>query len=190
MMRIITGKAKGIRLRTLEGDMTRPTSERVKEAIFSMIQFDLEGRSILDLFAGSGQMGLEAISRGASSAVMIDQSKQAIKIIEENANKTKLAPYCTIRQSESVDYLRRCGQKFDIIFLDPPYASGLYCPVLQTVLDQDILKPHGMIVCESDFDEIFKENTALADHFVIKKQSRYSKTVITILERKESEESE
>ena len=116
MMRIITGKAKGIRLKTLEGDMTRPTSERVKEAIFSMIQFDIEGRRVLDLFAGSGQMALETISRGAASAVLVDQSKPAIKIIEENAIKTKLAPFCTIRQSESMDFLRRTRDAFDIVF--------------------------------------------------------------------------
>ena len=84
MMRIITGKAKGIHLKTLEGNITRPTAERVKEAVFSMLQFDIEGRTVLDLFAGSGQMSLEALSRGASNAVLVDASDQAINIIKEN----------------------------------------------------------------------------------------------------------
>lgn len=188
-MRIITGKAKGIRLNTLEGDATRPTAERVKEAIFSMIQFDLEGRQVLDLFAGSGQLGLEAISRGAASAVLVDQSKQAVRIIQENAEKTKLAPYCTIRQAESLEFLRRChGQRFDIVFLDPPYASNLYTPVLRALLELELLKPQGMIICESDFDELFRNDRELANCFYVKKQSRYSKTVITILAQKEAEE--
>ena len=91
MMRVITGRARGIKLVTLEGEMTRPTSERAKEAIFSMIQFDLEGRRVLDLFAGSGQMGIEALSRGAAQAVMVDQSKDAIAIIKQNVEKTKLS---------------------------------------------------------------------------------------------------
>ncbi len=185
MMRIITGRAKGIRLKTLEGEATRPTAERVKEAIFSMIQFDLEGRSILDLFSGSGQMGLEAVSRGAASAVMVDRSKEAIRIIEENVSKTKLTPWCTVRQSDCMDFIRRNqGTKFDIIFLDPPYASGLYCPVIRAMLDADMLKPTSMLVCESDHDEIFKDDCALGERFIVKRQSRYSKTVITVLEQR------
>ena len=183
MMRIITGKAKGARLKTLEGDATRPTSERVKEAVFSMIQFDLEGREVLDLFAGSGQMGLEALSRGASSAVLVDRSRDAVRIIEENAVKTKLMPDCTIRQSDCMDYIHRNrGKKFDIVFIDPPYASGLYRPVLQALLDADCLKPTSLIICESDTTAIFEQDEVLEQRFCVKKTSQYSKTVITVLE--------
>lgn len=183
MMRIITGKAKGVRLKTLEGDATRPTSERVKEAVFSMIQFDLEGREVLDLFAGSGQMGLEAVSRGAASAVLVDQSRDAVRIIEENAVKTKLMPNCTVRQSDCMDYIHRNrGKKFDIVFIDPPYASGLYRPVLQALLDADCLKPTSIIICESDTTAIFEQDSMLAQRFLVKKTSQYSKTVITVLE--------
>ncbi len=188
MMRIITGKARGIRLKTLEGDATRPTAERVKEAVFSMIQFDLEGRGVLDLFAGSGQMGLEALSRGASSAVLIDKLKDATKIIEENAVKTKLFPDCRILNCDCMDYIRKNhGKQFDIIFLDPPYASKLYAPVLKTLIDAKMLKNTSMIICESDTDAIFEGDLSLAERFNIKKVSRYSKTVITILEPKNEE---
>ena len=107
MMRIITGKAKGIRLKTLEGDATRPTSERVKEAVFSMLMGDIEGREILDLFSGSGQMGLEALSRGASHAVLVDNSYHAINIIKENVEKTKLSPLCEIRKDDSLSFIKK-----------------------------------------------------------------------------------
>ncbi len=182
MMRIITGKARGVRLKTLEGEATRPTTERVKEAIFSMIQFDIEGRSVLDLFAGSGQMGLEAVSRGASHAVMVDKSKDAIKIIQENMEKTKLATDCTVVPTDALSYFRRNrGEKFDLIFLDPPYASGLYQPVLEALLTEEMLKPTSLIICESDTDTLLKGNEAVSSGYEVKKISRYSKTVITIL---------
>ena len=182
MMRIITGKARGIRLKTLEGLETRPTAERVKEAIFSMIQFDIEGRKVLDLFSGSGQMGLEALSRGASQAYLIDRSRDAIRVIEENASKTKLISDCKIIGSDSLDFIRRNrGTRFDIVFLDPPYASDLYRSSLGALLDCDMLKPTSLIICESDTDEIFGDDAELSARFICKKQSRYSKTVITVL---------
>lgn len=182
MMRIITGKAKGVRLKTLEGDATRPTSERVKEAVFSMLQFDIEGRRILDLFAGSGQMGLEALSRGADNAVLIDKSPDAVKIIQENALKCKLYPSCEIRRSDYLDYIKRNrGEKFDIIFLDPPYALKFYAPALRALWESKMLKSSALIVCESGEDEIFDGDSALAEKYEIFKQSRYSKTYITIL---------
>ena len=185
MMRIITGCAKGIRLKTLEGDATRPTSERVKEAIFSMIQMDIEGRDVLDLFSGSGQLALEALSRGASSAVMLDRSPQAVKIINENAEKTKLSHKCNIRREDYIDYIRRSkGKKFDLIFLDPPYASGYYIIALNGLIEYDMLKPSTMIICESGEDTIFANDETLSSKFEIVRQSRYSKSYITILSPK------
>ena len=181
-MRIITGKARGVNLVTLAGENTRPTAERTKEAVFSMLQFDLEGREVLDLFAGSGQLGLEAISRGAAHAVFVDQSKQAIQIITDNARKTKLEDACSIYNANSLDFIRRnLGKKFDIIFLDPPYASGLYQPILSALCESEMLKPFSMIVCESNTDRIFENNKALQEKFTVKRQTTYSKTVITIL---------
>lgn len=185
MMRIITGKAKGIRLETLEGEETRPTAERVKEAVFSMLQFDIEGRRVLDLFAGSGQMALEALSRGAASAVLIDKSKNALRIIEKNVSKTKLSDVCDIRNSDALDYIKRNrGQHFDIVFLDPPYASGLYQPVLKALSEYDLLKPTSVIVCESDFSELLNGDKMLENTYCVKRSSKYSKTVITLLELK------
>lgn len=183
MMRIITGKARGVRLDTLEGDETRPTAERVKEAIFSMLQFDIEGRCILDLFSGSGQMALEALSRGAERAVLIDRSKNAVKIIQRNADKCRLTSGCEIVNSDAIDYIKRNrGKWFDIIFLDPPYASGLYQPVLEALYEFEMLKPTSTIVCESDFSELLAGAPKLEKYYSVKKVSKYSKTIITLLE--------
>lgn len=184
-MRIITGSAKGIRLKTLEGDATRPTAERVKEAVFSMLQFDIEGRRVLDLFSGSGQMALEALSRGASSAVMVDMNRDAVKIMEENALKSKLYPQCKIWRMDYMDYIRRNhGESFDIVFVDPPYAAKLYRPVLQALLQYKMLKPTTLIVCESGAAEIFDGDDTLSSKFELVKSSQYSKTYITILSPK------
>ena len=182
MMRIITGTAKGIRLKTLEGNATRPTAERVKEAVFSMIQGDIEGREVLDLFAGSGQMSLEALSRGAKLAVMLDSSPQAIKIITENAEKTRLASSAIIKREDYLSYINKSfGKQFDIIFLDPPYNSGFYSIALKNLYKQKMLKQTSLIICESGTDTLFQNDPELADLFNVIKQSRYSNTYITIL---------
>ena len=187
-MRIITGKAKGVRLMTLEGDATRPTAERVKEAVFSMLQFDIEGRRVLDLFAGSGQMALEAISRGAASAVLVDKSKEAGKIIAKNIEKTRFGESCRVFGMDYAEYIRRyAGEKFDIVFLDPPYAAGLYAPALRALLEADMLKSTSMIVCESDSADMFAKDSLLADRFETVKVSKYSRTVITILSPKKED---
>lgn len=181
-MRIITGVAKGIKLKTLEGDATRPTSERVKEAVFSMIQFDIENRDVLDLFAGSGQLGLEALSRGAKSATFVDRAADAVKIINENISKTKMEASCTVQQSDFLSFLSRVRQKkYDIVFLDPPYALKMYKPALQAMLDSDVLKPTSLIICESGDEGIFEGDMYLASCFEKVKQSKYSKTFITVL---------
>lgn len=182
MMRIITGKARGIKLVTLEGDATRPTTERAKEALFSMLQFDIEGRTVLDLFAGCGQLSLEALSRGAAHAVMTDRSPDAVKIIRTNATKTKLDGLCDIYNCDYSEYIRKNrGKKFDIIFIDPPYASNLCVSVLEKLIDADLLKPSSIIVCETGNGDIFLGNNSLAEKFEIVKQVRYSSSYITIL---------
>ncbi len=182
MMRIITGSAKGIRLNTLEGTDTRPTAERVKEAVFSMIQMDIEGRDILDLFSGSGQMALEALSRGAASAVMLDNSALAVKIITDNATKTKLINRCEIKKIDYLSYIKsNAKRKFDIIFIDPPYSSGFYEIALNALLEYDMLKSSSIIICESGDNVICKN---LDEKYEINKQVKYGKTFISLLSLK------
>ncbi len=184
-MRIITGQAKGVQLNTPKGEVTRPTAARVKEAVFSMLQFDIEGRSVLDLFAGSGQLGLEAVSRGASDVTFVDKSKEAIAVIKENIKKTKLAESCNVYQTDYLDYIKRFATKqFDIIFLDPPYALNFYRPAFKALIEKNILKPTTLIVCESNAEEVFGGDRELEEKFTIEKQSKYSKTVINIFKLK------
>lgn len=182
-MRIITGKARGIKLNTLEGENTRPTSERAKEAIFSMIQFDIEGREVLDLFAGSGQMGLEAVSRGAASATFIDKSKDAARIISQNIEKTKLSSFCRLFNTDVNDFIRitRGKKKYDVVFIDPPYDLLLVAPTLKALLDGEMLKPTSIIVCESEEKDIFESDAALGEKFEVLKRAKYGVAHITIV---------
>ena len=122
-MRVITGKARGVQLKTPDGMLTRPTTDRVKEALFSVIQFDIPGARVLDLFGGTGQLGIEALSRGAKSAVFVDAREDACKLIRENLKRTRLQEDARVVRSDYLDYLSRCREQYDIIFLDPPYAE-------------------------------------------------------------------
>lgn len=185
-MRIITGKAKGITLKTPKGDNTRPTAERVKEAVFSMLQFDIEGRAVLDLFAGSGQMGLEALSRGASSATFVDKSKEAVNLIKENLEKTRLTESGAVFQCDYLEFIKRnIGKSYDIIIIDPPYALKMYNPALKALLDANMIKSTTLIVCESGAEEIFNGDINLQTKFETAKQSKYGNTFITILKLKD-----
>ena len=185
MMRIITGSAKGKKLITLEGDATRPTSERIKEAIFSSIQFELENRKVLDLFAGSGQMGLEALSRGAASAVLADKSKDAVGVITRNAQKTKLIDRARIVNADATTYLARCTDgPFHLVFLDPPYASGLLPNVLKTLLDKELLTAGATVVAEcGDPAALFGGDEALAARYSVEKEKRYGAAYVYFLAR-------
>ena len=187
MMRIITGKAKGVRLDSLPGDATRPTSERVKEAIFSSLQFDLEGRRALDLFAGSGQLGLEALSRGAVSCMFVDSSPEALAVVKENAKKTGFFSDCKYLISDYRSYLRKAGkgEGFTLIFLDPPYALDAVGDALSRILAAKLAKPGCLIVCESGSPDLLQKNPALADKFDVLKEARYSITYITLLRYRE-----
>lgn len=150
-MRIITGSARGALIETLEGEATRPTAERAKEALFSMIQFDIEGRRVLDLFAGSGQLGLEALSRGAASCTFTDEAREAVDIIIKNAKNAKLFDRSRVSAIDFKSFLRgAAGEKYDLIFLDPPYASDYVAEALRMIDEGDLLAECGRIVCETD----------------------------------------
>ena len=185
-MRIITGTARGTKLQTLEGEATRPTAERVKEAVFSMIQFDLMDSVVLDLFAGSGQMGLEAVSRGAEKAHLIDKSNDAVSIIRANAEKTRLADKCSIFCTDSTDYLKRSkGRcKFDFVFIDPPYGSGLVQESLRLLADGTLLNDNAWLIVEDETDDIFAGDEELASRFNIEKSNRYGRVHIVVLSLK------
>ena len=148
-MRVISGSVRGRRLKTPENYDIRPTTDNVKESLFNIIQFDIEGRRVLDLFAGTGQLGIECLSRGADSVVFIDQSREAVKIIKENLKACGLS--APVLQQEALSYLRSCG-RFDLIFVDPPYDSQLYESVLNVINSVDILSDGGIIICETARD--------------------------------------
>ena len=144
-MRVITGTARGRKLQEPSGMDIRPTADVVKEAVFNIIQFDIEGRRVLDLFAGTGQLGIEALSRGAAECVFVDESRDALKIVSENLSRCKLEG--RVMQSDGPGYLER-GGKFDIIFLDPPYAEIFLENALKSISEIDILSECGILICE------------------------------------------
>lgn len=148
-MRVITGIARGRKLKEPAGLETRPTTDRVKEGIFSSIQFEIEGRNVLDLFAGTGQMGIEALSRGAARCTFVDLRKEAAAIIRENVSLTGFTDQARIVQGDALAFLSRSREKFDVIFLDPPYGSGLLEKAMEAVTTIDIVSENGIIVCEN-----------------------------------------
>ena len=148
-MRVITGLARGRKLQEPVGLETRPTTDRVKEAIFSSIQFEIEGRRVLDLFGGTGQMGIEALSRGATHCTFVDLSKQAAGIIRENLDHTGFAGQAAVIQGDYLSFLDRCREPFDLIFLDPPYGSGFLEKAMERIQTIDIVSGNGIIVCEN-----------------------------------------
>ncbi len=170
-MRVITGSARGKRLRTLEGLEVRPTSDKVKEAIFSIIQFDLPGASVLDLFAGSGQLGIEALSRGAEKAVFVDKSKNSINCVRENVESCGFSDRSKIIISDGIDYLRSCPA-FDIVLLDPPYRLGLVEKALLGL--EGKVSENGSVICEHEAGLVLPEKIS---GLIRKKEYSYGKTV-------------
>lgn len=173
-MRVITGSARGRKLITLQGEDVRPTTDRVKEAVFSIIQFQIEGRRFLDLFAGSGQMGIEALSRSAAMAVFVDTRREAVETIKENLHNTGLEKNARVLQMDAMAFLAQKNDPFDLVFLDPPYRSGALQQVLPGV--EALLNPGGMILCEHPMEEELPERV---NRFVRGKQYRYGKILVT-----------
>lgn len=176
-MRVITGKARGVTLKTPDGMQTRPTSDRVKEALFSIINFDIPGARVLDLFGGTGQLGIEALSRGAASATFVDAGEPACKLIRENLKRTKLEADAKVVRSDYLTYLNRCREEYTIIFLDPPYAEVFLENSLKRIAEIDILQSNGIIVAERPLG---KELTQEMEGFTRSKDYKYGNTLLTI----------
>ena len=190
MMRIITGTARGTKLLSPEGTATRPTSERAKEAVFSVLAFDIPGRRVLDLFSGSGQLALEALSRGAESAVLVDSASSAIDVIRKNVVKTHMEQKASVVRMDCLSYLKsaRPDVPFDLIFIDPPYIKRLVPDMLTEILARGLASHRAIFVCESEEEDVFEGNEALREQFTVRRTARYAKAVVTILERKRVED--
>ena len=176
-MRVITGKARGTVLKTPDGMATRPTSDRVKEAMFSIIQFDVPTAKVLDLFGGTGQLGIEALSRDAKSAVFVDEREDACRLIRENLKRTRLENAAKVVRSDYMAFLRNCKETFDIIFLDPPYAEVFLENSLNLITEIDILQSGGIIVTERP---VGKELLCQFPGYTRSKDYKYSNTILTI----------
>ena len=173
-MRVITGTARGRKLKTLDGESVRPTTDKVKEAMFSIIQFDIEGSRVLDMFSGCGQLGIEALSRGAESAVFVDISRSSIAVTEENLEATGFRKISKTVLSNSLEYLDRISEIFDIAFLDPPYKAGIMEDAIERVTPH--MADGGIIVCETASEEVLPEDV---EGFTSKRY-KYGKIALTV----------
>ena len=180
-MRVISGTARGRRLREPADYNIRPTTDKVKESIFNIIQFEIEGRRVLDLFAGTGQLGLEALSRGAESCVFVDESGAAIKIIGENIKTCGFEKEAQVLRSDALSALSRLG-KFDVILLDPPYDTDLLNRALEKIIEFDILKVNGIILCESRAEYVLPE---VKLPYSVRKEYKYGKIKLTLYTRED-----
>ncbi len=183
-MRIISGKARGTKLETLEGLDTRPTLDRVKEALFSIIQGYMYEADVLDLFSGSGALAIESISRGAKKAIACDKSKKAIEIIKQNVKKTHFENDIKVINAEYKKALEGINEKFDIIFLDPPYKTNYGVEATKIIMEKDLLKEEGIIVFETDLEEkeFMKD---LEKYASVKDLRKYGRVRLVFLSRKE-----
>ena len=179
-MRVIAGKARGTLLKTPDGMLTRPTADRVKEAMFSIIQFELPGADVLDLFGGTGQLGIEALSRGARSATFVDARAEACGLIRENLKRAKMSGEGEVVQADYLDFLTRCQKQYNIILLDPPYAEVFLENALKRIAEIDILHSDGIIVTERPLG---KELNWDCPGFSRSKDYKYGKTVLAIFRR-------
>ncbi len=177
-MRVITGSAKGKRLVTPDGRDVRPTPERVKEGLFSALQFDIEGRRVLDLFAGSGQLGVEALSRGAASATLVDSSAVSVKAVKTNIESCGFGDRVKIIQSDFAAYCAMSRDNFDVVFLDPPYNAGLLMPAIKAVLP--LVSYYGFIICEHPPEVELEQSIG---GFSVWRAYRYGKVLITVYKK-------
>ena len=185
-MRVISGSAKGRRLNMYEGQHTRPTTDKTKESLFAMLQFEIPDARFLDLYAGSGAIAIEALSRGADTAVLVEKSKKAAACIRYNLEKTGLAERASLHVQDVFQAINELGaaeDRFDVIFLDPPYDSNLENRTVRAVMNAGILKPEGLLVVESAADTEIS-----GTGYVVEKERTYGITKLTFLRyRKDGE---
>lgn len=183
MVRIITGSKKGKKLITLEGEATRPTSERIKGAIFSSIQFDIESRRVLDLFAGSGQLGFEALSRGAESVTFVDSEREAMEIVKRNAKDLDFFDRSKFSVADYRNYIRKASgrDRFDLVFIDPPYAMECCVEAAMRLRDAELIIPGAIVVLESGTESVAEGDPRLAGFEFVKSTSYGKKTSVNIL---------
>ena len=179
-MRVIAGEARNKKLNTLQGNDTRPTTDRVKEALFSSLHFVLPGKAVLDLFAGSGQLGIEALSRGARLAVFTEQTPRCCQIIQDNLKNIGLGDRGRVIRTDAMTYIGRGEGPFDIVFVDPPYACNQYHQILQGL--GDMVTPGGRVIVEHNRQADLPQETPF---FALQKSSRYGKIYLSYYVRKE-----
>lgn len=185
-MRIISGEARGIRLTALKGDNTRPTSDKVKESIYNIINPYVYDARFLDLFSGTGNMGLEAISRGAEKAVLVEKHRKCFSVIEENITKTRLGDRVEFIKADvyiTIKKLASSGKKFDIIFMDPPYSKDLVKPCLEGIHDGNLLEDDGIIIVEHDIKDIIEDKVGNLTKY---REKKYGNTMVTFFSKEEN----
>ena len=185
-MRIISGVARGTKLITLEGIETRPTLDRIKESLFSIIQNKIPNAVVLDLFAGSGALGIECLSRGALFCTFCDSSNKAIKVIKQNIEKTRMLEKAVVIQADYATCLKKISNQknsFDIIFLDPPYESNLIEKSIEKIIEFDLLKQDGIIIAETDQLELVLEEIGKLQVKIIDIR-KYGRVKLVFLNRK------
>ena len=179
-MRIISGTRRGHKLVSFEGEKIRPTTDRVKESVFNLIQEFIPGSKVLDLFAGSGSLGFEAMSRGAESCVFVDKDIDSVNVVKQNAQSLKFPDGIKILHVSHDEFLKNSKECFDIIFLDPPYNKGFIEPVLSDISKNMRISEEGIVVLESDDSDMHGEVEGLS----ILKQRKYGRSYITVYQRR------
>lgn len=185
-MRIISGKAKGTKLYTLEGNETRPTLDRVKESVFNIIQNEISGSIFLDLFSGSGAIGLEAASRGATKTIMCEKSKDAINIIKRNIEKTHLEKEVILYDGDYENILAtKIQEKLDIIYIDPPYKTNYVIKAVQLLIKEQLLKSDSIVIIETDIPEEVLTRLEQIEQIQVTDIRKYGRATIIVLQTKE-----
>lgn len=179
-MRVISGSARGRKLVSPEGFDTRPTTDRVKESIFNIIMPHFPADSVLDLFSGSGALGIEALSRGSNHCTFVENCKNAQKVTTENIDLARVKDRANIVFGDALAFLDKATVQFDLIFLDPPYNTGLLTKSLTKIHENNLLSDNGIIVAESEY----MGEEPSSDFFNIKRYAKYGKTTVFILQKK------